>query len=134
MDPTLTSSPEFQAADDNLDTYLLEQCDADHVDVTAGERGEEHFFDGVPTQLRVGLVSFTVHNTGRDDHEMNITVDGGQKPTGYLTVPAGQQETILVDFQDPASYTAVCTLTDEQHPGMTHAQMGMTAAFEVSHK
>jgi len=138
-DPSFTREPEFVAADHEADAFMLDNCDANGVEVS----GQEHFFEGVPQTLPSGLTSFTLTNNGHHDHDLTVLrvnddVDltvaelvqlgrgGGANFTfaGQASAPAGgEPDTVFVNLE-PGRYGVLCLVPDED-TGIPHVGLGM---------
>lgn len=66
QDESVFQSEEFTAADEELDSYVADNCGFESVDVSA----VDYAFEGVPTTLAAGETNFRFTNDGEEVHEM----------------------------------------------------------------
>lgn len=65
-DPSAFESEDVAAAQSTLGAKIHEDCDLEAIDVTA----VEYAYQGVPTEIAAGRVSFALTNDGVEDHEI----------------------------------------------------------------
>ena len=93
------------------------------VDVAA----TEYVFQGIPSSVAGPNVFFTVKNTGKEEHELEVVAPDGE-PVGEVHVEAGDTKTLAVKLT-PGKYVAQCLVEDD---GKTHASKGMKTEFTVT--
>lgn len=149
--------PEFIAAEEAVDTHLLDVCDADTtIDVT----GTEYAFDGVPDEVAAGLVKLRFSNDGVELHEaVHLVKKPGVTESWdeLLQLPEEEART-KVDFVGggfalpgsfdagihdwkPGEYLLICFLPEgatpevvgggEEPQGAPHFTLGMKHEFVV---
>lgn len=153
MDFAAFETPEFAAAEDNLDTWLLANCGFEQVEVTAAD----YEYTGLPDSLATGETAVTLTNEGEEFHEVAIlrVNDGVTETTdellalpmeeslakvtvkGITFADPGGSDTSFIRFDEPGSYIAVCfipegTTPDAEGSGPPHFVLGMLAEFTVT--
>jgi uncharacterized cupredoxin-like copper-binding protein len=119
-----TSSASASGTTDATTSTAFTPADATtRVDVSA----HEFMFDGIPATVAGPNVLFTVKNTGKDEHELEIVAPDGE-PAGEVHVGPGATKTLAVKLR-PGRYTAQCLLKEGKR---THAELGMKTAFTVT--
>jgi hypothetical protein len=153
---------EFLAALQEIDQFVLDNCDYEQVDVTM----QEYAFDGIPDQIEKGTVAFNLSNEGSELHEFVVvrlkgdaTLDdilelpqdateedfgelAAEVPGGGFAAPEGS-DLALIKLNKTGNYAAVCFVpvgsTDEaaaeaagEAGAATHFAEGMAAEFEVT--
>jgi len=151
QDDSIFEDPEFSAADDQVDQYVLENCGNENYDVA----GVEYAFEGVPETVAAGNVGFTFSNDGEELHEFILARlnDPSQNVEDILKLPEKEAEKSITSvgflfaepggsdaqtFQlEPGTYGVVCfvsvgtTSPDKRGEGPPHALEGMFAQFTV---
>lgn len=146
-DPSLLEDEDVVAAQATIGAKVHEDCDLESVDVTA----VEYAYQGVPTELSAGRVSFAMANEGVEEHEMvlfrrNDGVDAtfdelmeqGEEAMANLTftgVAFGGPDTTsytAVDLE-PGTYFLVCFIpVGGGEDGPPHFMEGMQQTITVS--
>ncbi|MHA6794045.1 hypothetical protein ACVGVM_11125 [Pseudonocardia bannensis] len=152
-DAATLQSPELDTAEQNIDTYMLQECGYEKIDVTA----TEYDFQGLPASIKAGTIAITLTNQGRELHEVAVLQlkEGVTQPlaeilnlpeqqaTGMLTEVAttfaepGRTDTLFVPLT-PGRYGAVCsvpqgtTSADTPGTGPPHFTLGMVREFSVA--
>ena len=142
--------PEFTAADETVDQYVIENCDVEAFDVA----GVEYAFEGVPETVPAGNVAFNFSNEGEELHEMIIArfkdpeanideliplpekkAQEQIETSGFLFANPGESDGQTFQLE-PGTYGVVCfvstgTTPEKEGDGPPHAFKGMTAQFTV---
>jgi hypothetical protein len=152
-DSATFTSPELQAADRDIDQYMLRECGYEQIQITA----TDNTYQGFPASVGSGAVGITVHNQGRDAHEVLIVRinDGVTEPfnallhlppdqraqaataLGSVEVDPGQVGTVFLRLA-PGRYGAGdflaqgTTRLDAPGNGDPHYEQGLQAEFTVT--
>ena len=89
-------SPEFSAAQGEVDPWMFENCDFDE---TAEVTASEYKFEGVPDEFDAGTAAILLTNEGEEAHEMAIMrkADGvTQSWDEILALPQEEAEALVV--------------------------------------
>ena len=144
-------SPEYMAADDAIDQYMLANCGYDVIDVT----GVDYEYEGIPDTVESGAVAVTFTNEGEELHEIGIVRinDDVTMPlaelaalpqeeamsmiqfSGAAFAPPGESDTVFLRME-PGRYGAACfvpqgTTLETEGSGPPHMTLGMLAEFEA---
>lgn len=149
-DDSVFESDEFTAADEEIDQFVLGNCDLERIDVTA----VDYAFEGVPETVPAGTVGFNVTNEGEELHEFIIVrlkdpsaniEDLIQLPekeaqkqienVGFLFAPPGGTDGQPLELE-PGTYGYVCfipvgTTLEQEGDGPPHAFEGIVGQFTV---
>jgi hypothetical protein len=145
----------FIGSDTEVDTYMLENCELEHIELKA----TEYAFAGVPESVVAGPVAITLDNRGTEVHEAILfQVNGDVEESveallmlpqeeamtkvvdlGGVFVPSGISDTFFYNLE-PARYGIVCFLPTgatsleqlETAQGEPHFMHGMFAEFEAT--
>lgn len=153
MDFAAFETPEFAAAEDRVDTWLLDNCGFEEVAVTA----TDFEYQGVPDTLPVGEKAVTLTNEGTNFHEIVIlrVNDGVTMPAeellalpmeealaqvaikGITFADPGGSDTSFMRFDEPGRYLATCfipegTTMDHEGTGPPHFVLGMLGEVTVA--
>ncbi len=153
MDFAAFETPEFAAAEDSLDTWLLDNCGFDELDVTAAD----FEYAGLPDTASTGEVAVTLTNEGENFHEIAIVRvnDGVTMPAeellalpmeealanvavkGITFAEPGGSDTSFMRFDEPGRYIATCfipegTTMDMEGTGPPHFVLGMLGEITVT--
>lgn len=146
-------SDEFQETEEVIDQWVADNCGFDVVNVKA----VEYAFEGVPTSLPAGNVSFAFSNEGDEVHEMLLirykddetTIEDlielsdkeAEEKIVFVGASFGPPGTTDVEIKQlvPGKYAMVCFIpvgaTDmkalEKADGPPHVTRGMSAEFTV---
>lgn len=96
-----------------------------NVTVTAGERGQNYYFDVSTTSLQTGTVSLTFTNSGPErPHSFAVRDAGGQTIAEVPETQVGGSRTVEFELPSAGSYQFICTLRG-------HSDRGQTGTFTV---
>lgn len=152
-DDSAFESEEFTTADEAIDSFLAENCDYESHAISA----VDYAFEGVPSSLEAGKVTFDWTNDGEEVHEMLIlrfksdetqledllemSDRQAQKKIDFIGASFGPPGTQDIETLDLAAgrYAMVCFIpvgaTDldalEKAQGPPHVTKGMSAEFTV---
>ena len=149
-DQSFFQDPEFRTADEEVDQYVLDNCDVERVDVTAAE----YSFTGIPSSVPSGLVGFNLTNEGEEIHQLILARlnDPSQTVEELLQLPEKEAEKAITNVGDmfalsgqsdvqtfelePGTYGVVCFIpvgstAEAEGDGPPHALQGMFAQFTV---
>ena len=148
-------SPEFTQADDEIDQWMLDNCEGvEKVEVTA----VDYEFQGMPPSVPSGQVAFTLDNQGTEVHELVLfQINEGVTETveQLLQLPEEEVMTKITEFGgsfaepgdsgtfflnlESGRYGAVCFVpvgstpeAGEEVEGPPHTTEGMFAEFEAT--
>jgi len=153
-DPTVIfTDTEIQTATGEIDSWAVENCGYQTVDVT----GADYSFSGIPATLSTGKTVVTFQNTGAEFHEFLVVRKKNDKSVeellalpqkqaekqtefvGAAFAAPGQTSNGFMDIKTPGNYVALCAIpvgtTDiESVPedGAPHFTEGMVTEFTVS--
>ncbi|MGY1803988.1 hypothetical protein ACI78T_12005 [Blastococcus sp. SYSU D00922] len=150
-DQSVLEAPEFAAADDEIDEYMLAECGYEQVEAT----GVDYEYEGLPDSLPGGVVAMTFTNEGEEMHEIGLARinDDVTMPVeevlaqpeeqvfsmiqlaGVVFAGPGESETTFLRME-PGRYGAACfvpqgTTHDTEGSGPPHFTLGMFAEFTV---
>jgi hypothetical protein len=150
QDDSIFEDPEFQATDEEVDAYVLENCGNENYDVTA----TEYAFSGLPPTITAGPHGFKLENEGKELHEMIVAkftdpsktieelielpekeVEKEIEAVGFLFAEPGSPDSQTLQLE-AGKYGVVCfvstgTTPDKEGDGPPHAFQGMIAEFTV---
>lgn len=143
---------EVQAAEQEMNAYLSDDCPGERLDVVA----IDYAFQDLPDEVAAGPVVVRFDNQGDEEHELIVVrrLPGTTEPVHELlampeeevdtkielvaTVGAapGQQDVLVADLAE-GDYIAVCFIPTGSSEGVEgdgppHAMEGMVAEFEVT--
>jgi hypothetical protein len=149
-DPSVLEGPEYMAADDAIDEYMLAECGYEQLEAT----GVNYEYEGLPETVEAGIVAVTFTNEGDELHEIGIARfndDVTQPIEQVLALPEEQLFSMITftgaAFADPGGgsdttflrlepgrYGAACfipqgTTHDTEGTGPPHFTLGMFAEF-----
>ena len=140
--------PNFEAAEQRVHVYDLQNCGWKRVDVA----GVDYAFQGIPQTLAAGPTSFELANkASKEDHELavlrinddvkepfaDIVKQGEQarqkvRPVGQTEAEPGKTDYAIVKLE-PGRYAVSCFIpVGGREDGPPHAARGMFAEFTVS--
>jgi hypothetical protein len=150
-DPSALEGPEFRAADDAIDDYMLAECGYEQLEAT----GVNYEYEGLPDTLEAGVVAVTFTNEGDELHEIgvarindDVTLPVEQvlatpppqifsmvQIAGVAFADPGQSETTFLRLE-PGRYAAACfvpqgTTHEAEGTGPPHFTLGMFAEITV---
>jgi hypothetical protein len=150
-DDSLFEQPDFVAADDAIDEYMLAECGYEQIEAV----GVDFEYEGIPDTVPAGVVAITFSNEGEESHEIGIARvndDVTEPVEELLTLPEeeldsmisfvgagfaepGESDTTFMRL-DPGRYGAACfipegTTHDHEGTGAPHFTLGMFAEFTV---
>jgi hypothetical protein len=152
-------SEEFIAPDMEVDTYMIDNCDVEHIELTVDQTVNEYAFEGVPESVAAGTVAITLKDQGAEAHEailFRVNDDVTETVEQLLQLPEEEAMTKLTDLGgifvtpgvsdtffrelEPARYGLACFLPVgvaspeqlETAQGEPHFMHGMFAEFEVT--
>jgi hypothetical protein len=150
-DDTAFEDPEYVAADDAIDEYVLAECGFEEIQAT----GVDFAYEGIPDTVPAGVLALTFDNQGEELHEIALVrINDGvtQSLQELVALPEeeamsmvafagagfaepGEADTVLLTLE-PGRYGAVCfipegTTHDTEGSGPPHAALGMLAEFTV---
>lgn len=153
MDFAAFESPEFVAAEDSLDTWLLDNCGFEQLDVTASD----FEYAGLPDTAATGELAVTLTNEGTNFHEiaiLRVNDDVTMPAEELLALPMeealasvaikgitfadpGGSDTSFMRFDEPGRYIATCfipegTTMDMEGTGPPHFTLGMLGEITVT--
>lgn len=153
MDFAAFEQPEVRTADTNLDTWMLDNCGFEQLDVTAAD----FEYTGLPDTASTGEMAVTLTNEGTNFHEIAIlrVNDGVTMPAeellalpmeealasvvikGITFAEPGGSDTSFMRFDEPGRYIATCfipegTTMDMEGTGPPHFTMGMLGEITVT--
>jgi hypothetical protein len=148
-DDSIFEDPEFAAADDALDEYMLAECGFEQIEAV----GVDFEYEGIPDTVPAGVVAVTFDNQGEELHEIamvriNDDVDLSIEElaalpeeeamsmvtfTGVAFAAPGEADTTFLTLE-PGRYGAVCfvpegTTHEAEGTGAPHFTLGMLAEF-----
>lgn len=151
-DDSVFESPEFAAANQAVDGYMLDSCGYEQVQVTT----VDHEYEGLPESLPTGVVAVTMTNEGEEQHMLGLLrinddvtasldellalpeEEGMQMATflGAAFAPLGEADTIFVELA-AGRHAAVCFLPegsigDQEGTGPPHFTLGMQGEITVT--
>jgi uncharacterized cupredoxin-like copper-binding protein len=150
QDDSIFEDPEFSAADETVDQYVIDSCEVESFDVAA----VEYAFEGLPETVPAGNVGLTLTNEGEELHEMILVrfkdpeanieelIELPQKEAekqienvGFSFANPGESDAQTFQL-DAGTYGVVCfvstgTTPDKEGDGPPHAFQGMAAQFTV---
>jgi hypothetical protein len=154
----ILESPEFIEADQNLDEWMLDNCETSTLEV----RALDYEFEGIPEPsetVPAGPTAITLNNDGKEVHEIALfRVNEGEERSveELLSLPEEEaqalvtqvaaafaepgQSTVTFARLDEGRYGAVCFVPVGSVPGQPepgpdappHFTQGMMAEFEVT--
>jgi hypothetical protein len=148
-DDGVFEDPEFAAADDAIDEYMLAECGFEQIQAT----GVDFEYEGIPDTVPAGVIAVTFDNQGEEMHEIGIARinDDVDLPveeiaalpeeesmsmvtfTGGAFAAPGETDTTFLTLE-PGRYGALCfipegTTHDHEGTGAPHFTLGMLAEF-----
>ena len=150
QDDSIFEDPEFTAADETVDLYVIDNCEVESFDVAA----VEYAFEGLPETVPAGNVGFNFTNEGEELHEMILVrfkdpeanieelIELPQKEAekqienvGFSFANPGESDAQTFQL-DAGTYGVVCfvptgTTPDKEGDGPPHTFQGMAAQFSV---
>lgn len=152
-DEAVFSSPEFTAAEDRVDSYMVAECGYEEVRITA----TDFEYQGLPATLTVGTKAVTLVNEGEEQHEVGVvrinddvtlTVEeilalpeeeGMAAVTfkGAAFAEPGGTDTSFVRIDQPGRYGVACFIPEgstagTEGSGAPHFTLGMLGDFTVT--
>lgn len=142
---SIFESPEYTAADDELDSYMLDHCGYEHIEVTAAD----HEYLGLPETVTSGTKTITIMNEGAEPHEIGIARihDGvtlsaaellalpmdqameSSEFTGRAAAAPGESGTVFLRLDRPGRYVAACFTSEGGGP--PHVALGTATEITV---
>ena len=147
--PAAFEDPAGAAAAQTADTWVLEHCGFERVDVT----GVDYKFEGIPKKVPSGVAAFNFTNQSKDeDHEMvilrvNDNVHASAKKllsmpekkiqkkatfVGAAQAQPGQSQVTLPDLESGRYVVACFVNTGGEKHGKPHWMRGMYDTFTVT--
>lgn len=129
-------SPEWNAAEGSIDSFMVENCGWDELDVTA----VDYSFSGMPSEIAAGTYAIGFSNEGAEVHEMAVVrINDGVTETihqllelpeeeamskvgnvgGAFAFP-GESDTTFVELA-PGRYAVICFVPTGATPDMVEA-------------
>ncbi|MHA6784434.1 hypothetical protein ACVGOW_26075 [Pseudonocardia saturnea] len=152
-DEAVFGSPEFTAAEDGVDSYMVAECGYEEVRITAAD----FEYQGLPETLTAGTKAVTLVNEGEEQHEVGVvrinddvtlTVEeilalpeeeGMAAVTfkGAAFAEPGGTDTSFIRIDQPGRYGVACFIPEgstagTEGSGPPHFTLGMLGAFTVS--
>ncbi|GAA3225915.1 hypothetical protein GCM10017691_15090 [Pseudonocardia petroleophila] len=152
-DDTVFESPEFTAAEDRVDTYMLAECGYEQVEITAAD----FEYQGLPESLPAGVTAITLVNEGEEQHEVGIVrINDGVTLTveeilalpeeegmaavtfaGAAYAEPGGTDTSFIRLAEPGRYGVACFIPEgstagAEGTGAPHFTLGMLGDFTVT--
>lgn len=152
-DESLFESPEFVAAEDGTDTFMLAECGYEQVQVTAAD----FEYQGLPESLTAGTKAVTLVNDGEEAHEVGIVrinddvalsveeilalgeAEGMAAVTfkGAAFAGPGESDTAFIRVDEPGRYGVACFIPEGSTAGTDgtgppHFTLGMLGDFTVT--
>lgn len=144
-------TPEATMADDNIDSYMIDECGYEQIEVTAAD----FEYQGLPDTITPGTVAVTLVNEGEELHEIGIARvnDGVELPIeeilalpeeeamqnvefkGAAFAAPGESDTVFLRLDQPGRYGALCfipegtTSEETEGTGPPHFTLGMVGEF-----
>ena len=150
QDDSIFEDPEFTAADETVDQYVIANCDVESFEVA----GVDYAFEGLPVSAPAGNVAFNFSNEGEELHEFVLVKFNDPEATieeliklpenevqknitinGFLFANPGESDAQTFQL-DAGTYGVVCFVStgstpDKEGDGPPHAFKGMTGQFTV---
>lgn len=152
-DETAFESPEFTAAEDQVDSYMVAQCGYEEVRITAAD----FEYQGLPETLTAGTKAVTLVNEGEEQHEAGIVrvnddvtltveeilmldeAEGMAAVTlkGSAFAEPGGTDTSFIRIDQPGRYGVACFIPEgstagTEGTGAPHFTLGMLGDFTVT--
>lgn len=151
-DPSVFEAPEFTAANDAIDEYMLGACGFPETRVV----GVDHEYEGLPATLPAGTTALTFVNEGEEQHMIGLVRvnDGVTESVEELLALPEEQAMQMVTFVGAAfavpgdtdttfldlpagRYGAVCFISegsvgDQEGTGPPHFTLGMAEEVTVA--
>ncbi|MBW0119396.1 cupredoxin domain-containing protein, partial [Pseudonocardia abyssalis] len=152
-DESVFESPEFVAAEDGTDTYMVSECGYEQVEITAAD----YEYQGLPETLTAGIKAVTLVNEGEEAHEVGIVrvnddvtlsveeilalgeAEGMAAVTftGAAFAGPGESDTAFISIDEPGRYGVACFIPEgstagAEGAGPPHFTLGMLGDFTVT--